>query len=422
MKNIATKVYTSVFVIVLLVGLYVPSYKINLVVQLGALFIYLVFEKPSVSKGFLQQFTPFLYIVIVGFIGTFIHHYHKMDIVKDIIYLFKPMISLLLAYLLYKKINDFKVFSKTIVIAGVCSALIHFLIIKFLVDPYSGSINATREFTKDNFLEVFAIFFLIYYKKFKGEPLFSNPYFKWAALLLIGVSSLLYFSRTMIVLAAILAVSLQGYTMITKKTMGFIGAGVLAIGLLYVYLYSTNVRRNADGVEAFLYKIKIAPEEVFQTQVSLANKKALWDHWRGYEASRAMYLMEQNSSSYVFGTGIGSMVNLKFFAPISDDIKGIKYISELHNGYAFIFYKTGLIGLLIYFFILYRWYMYVYKKRTFVTLLISSIGVIYLFTTLTITGIYNKRDIIILILGALFAFYEQEQKTKNIAPEESVQA
>lgn len=115
--------------------------------------------------------------------------------------------------------------------------------------------------------------------------------------------------------------------------------------------------------------------------------------------------MEKNPSSYVFGTGYGSLVNLKFYAPLSGDKKGMKYISDLHNGYIYIFYKTGIISLFIYLFFLFKLYKRAYLKSTYSTAFISAFGIIYLFSTLTITGVYNSRDIIIILLGA-FLFFE----------------
>ena len=53
--------------------------------------------------------------------------------------------------------------------------------------------------------------------------------------------------------------------------------------------------------------------------------------------------MKENPSSYIIGTGYGSLVNLKFKAPLGNE--DMKYISRLHNGYVFVFYKTGIFGL-----------------------------------------------------------------------------
>lgn len=410
MNNSSTKVYTYIFIIIILLQTYLPSFKVNVALQIVVLCLYCIFERVSISRHFLKQITPFFYLILLGFIGTIIHTYKSTDIIKDISFLIKPVMGLLIGYLFYKKINNFKLFVKTIVVSGLLSAVIHLLIIKFFVDSSSGSIHELREFTRDNFLELYALIILIYYKRETKEPLFKSKFFMWAGGVLLVISNILYFSRTMIVLGIILALTFHGYSIITKKTIRIIVGIVISIALLYTYLYSINIQRNGKGMEAFLYKVKIAPEEIFKSQVSIENKSALWDRWRAYEAKRAMYLMEDNPSSYVFGTGIGSLVNLKFNAPLTEDSKGIRYISKLHNGYVFVIYKLGFIGLFIYLFIVTKWYMVIYRGRTFINVLISATGIVYFITSLIITGLYNGRDMIVFILGGLLFFYEKQQR------------
>jgi O-antigen ligase len=122
--------------------------------------------------------------------------------------------------------------------------------------------------------------------------------------------------------------------------------------------------------------------------------------------------MEKDPKSYVIGTGYGSLVNLKFFAPLTENYKdkGIKYISELHNGYVYIYYKTGILSLFLYLLFLINLYIKIYYNKNFETYFISAIGVAFLFTTLTITGMYNSRDVIVFLLGALL-FFEKKAKT-----------
>ncbi len=133
----------------------------------------------------------------------------------------------------------------------------------------------------------------------------------------------------------------------------------------------------------------------------------MWDHWRAYEAKRAFALMNENPSSYVIGNGYGSLVNLKFKAPLGEN--GMKFISVLHNGYVFILYKTGLIGILFYLFFLINLYLRVYsvnqnKQVMFFKILIATIGVYFFLTSIIITGIYIPKDVILFILGGALSF------------------
>lgn len=404
MKINAIPFYTSLFSIVILSQLYLASFKGNVFLQIFILGIYFFFEKPIIYKGFLRIITPVLLLFCIGFIGLLLNRYSLFNVLKDIFHFIKPITGLLIGYFLYRKINNFKVFVKTIVILGLISAVIHFGIL-FFVSGFS-SVNKIREFGRDNFLELFSLFFLVFYKNFNRQSLFQKKSTHYVFVAFLLVSNILYFSRTMIVTALILLASIYGYTTITKKGLKIISGVVVFFILLYSYLFSVKIDRNQPGLESLLFKIKNAPSEIFKTKIDRENHKDLWDHWRAYEAKRAFDLMLDDPKSFLIGAGHGSLVNLKFFAPLTenDKDKGIKYISELHNGYVYILYKTGLLGLVLYLVFAINLYTKIYAFREIIPCFISAIGLVFLFTTLTITGIYNSRDIIVIILGALLFF------------------
>ncbi|WP_430399723.1 O-antigen ligase family protein [Flavobacterium sp.] len=406
--------YKVLLIIIILLQIYVPSFKFNIFFQIFALLFYFVFEKANITVSFIKTLVPILSVFLIGFIGFFFFRNPISFALKDIFHFIKPIQGLLLGYFIFKTINNKVEFVKIIVISGFISAILHLLILFVFVDLGSGSVSAIRQFTKDNFLELFAVFFLIYYKKFiKDADIFKSKRTLKIVFFTIIISSILYFSRTMIVGALILFLSLNGYTKITKKTLKIISLVIISICTLYLYLYSVKIDRGKPGLEAFLYKIKIAPEEIFKAKINRENHRDLWDHWRGYEAKRAFALMKKQPLSIVLGTGYGSLVNLKFKAPLTSDKKGLKYISELHNGYPYILYKTGIFGLLIYLFFLIKLYLYAYNEKSFESLFISAIGVFYLFSTFTITGIYNGNDTIVFILGGLLFGLKQHKLIKN---------
>jgi hypothetical protein len=404
MKLNAKKFYTTLFVMLLFMQLYLPSFRANIVIQIGVLLLFFFLEKVSVSKSFLKQILPLCCILAIGGIGALVYNYLFFNGIKDIIHFIKPILGITIGYLFYKKINDFRSFIKTIVLSGLVSALIHFVIIIKYGGLISGSINTIREFSRDNFLELFALFFLVFYAKFSLDALFKKAIYSKIIVAILLVSNILYFSRTMAVVAGILFLSIQGYTVLTQKTVKVISGILVMVCLFYATLYSVKIDRNKPGIQAFLYKVKIAPTEIFKTNIDRENHKDLWDHWRGYEAKRAFALMEKHPESIFFGMGHGSLVNLKFKAPLGNDGNGIQYISELHNGYVYILYKTGIIGIGLYMLFLIGLYRRIYFNTKIATVYIAAIGLIFMFTTLTITGIYNPRDIHVFILGALLFF------------------
>ena len=413
MKVKSKEFYSALFIIIILLQLYLPSFKANVLFQVFILGLFFLFEKVQINKLFFKTVLPILIIFLLGFVGFLFNKVTFFNVFKDIFHFLKPITGLLIGYFFYRKIDDFKMFVKTIVIVGLLSAVIHFGIL-FFISGFS-SVNEIREFGRDNFLELFSLFFLLFYKKFQNDTLFKNQFQHFFFVVLLFASNVLYFSRTMIVVAIILLITIYGYTIITKRGLRIIGVVIVSILVFYGYLFSIKISRNQPGLESFLYKVKNAPSEIFKTKIDRENHKYLWDHWRGYEAKRAFSLMEKDPKSYVIGTGYGSLVNLKFFAPLTENYKdkGIKYISELHNGYVYIYYKTGIFSLFLYLIFLINLYIKIYYNKNFETYFISAIGVAFLFTTLTITGMYNSRDVIVFLLGALLFFEKKSKTTTN---------
>lgn len=408
----------TLFIVVLLCEIYLPSYKINFALQFLFLIGILLTTKCKISKPTLLIIAPLVLIFIIGLLGFFYEKHDLSFIIKDITYFLKPINGILLSYFLFRKGFDLVIFLKTILFVGCLTAFIHLFGIFILGDFANNSIHKLRgDFGLDNFIEIFAFYILLFSKKHLNEWLIRKKVFRFLVLFFLLISIYLYFSRTMLVVFFVMGFSLLGYAKITVKTLKFIGIAVVSILVLYAYLFSVKLDRNAKGAEAFLYKIKIAPEEIFKSKIDRNNHKELWDHWRGYEAKRAIYLMEENPTSYFIGTGFGSLVNLKFQAPVGGE-GGMKYISRLHNGYIFVLYKTGILGLLLYFVFLISLYMKIYRFKTnnsnqiLVNRLISSIGLFYIFTTLIISGIYIPRDAVVFVLGGLLSFNTLKSNTK----------
>ncbi len=411
MKISAVKFYTFFFAIVIFLQLYIYSFRFNIFFQLFVLTGFFALEKVKISTSFFKTSLPLVIIFTLGFIGMAFERYHLYNIIKDIFHFIKPVLAICIGYCFYKKINNFKLFVKTIIVTGFISAILHYIIIIFFIKNIE-TVSNIREHGTDNFMELIAIFFLAYYKKFQNDQLFQSKIIHKTIFGVLLTSSVLYFSRTMIVMAILTLLTIYGYTIINRKGLRI--AALLLIFTLgfYAFLFSINLQRNKKGIDSFLYKVKNAPAEVFKTRINRENHADLWDHWRGYEANRALTLLNDKPIRYFFGCGYGSLVNLKFYAPLSGEPKGMKYISELHNGYVYILYKIGIVGLLLYLLFLFNMYLKIYFNKDFITIFISAIGLSFIFTTLVTVGINNSNESLMFILGALL-FFKERQKVNS---------
>lgn len=399
--------------------MYLPSYKTNFFLQLLFLVGLFTVKKVKISVSFFKQILPLILIFGIGFLGMFLNPYPLSFIIKDITYFLKPIICISIGYLVFYKNEDVAVFVKNIFYIGLLSATIHIVGVLFFSNFLKSSINSIRgDYGLDSFIEIFAFYLLIYSKKWLGERLIVNKTKYRICIAIFLFSIFFYFSRTMLIVFFLGYFSLQGYTKITKKSLKYIVVILFAILLFYTYLFSIKIERNSTGIEAFLYKIKNAPEEIFNAKIDRENHQKLWDHWRAYEAKRAFALMNDNKESYILGSGYGSLVNLKFKAPIGDE--DMKYISRLHNGYVFVFYKTGIFGILLLLYFLINLYSKTSKSKNselelfYSYRFISFIGIFYLFTSLIITGIYIPKDTIVFILGGLISFDKNSLSLKKL--------
>jgi hypothetical protein len=348
-------------------------------------------------------------LIIIGLFSTFFYKYHYWDIGKDLAYFSKPVLLLFLGYAIIHSIKDNTFLFKAFVYMGITFAFLHLFKVISYAYLFGSSINTIRNVTGlSNHVELLALVFLILSLKYQKMSIFGNKKTTYAVLSLLIISFFLYFSRTMWVAVFLLLLTASGYTKISLKAIKYIGVAILLIASFYIYLFSIEIPRDQPGVSAFLYKMKIAPEEIFMPKVDLENHAALWDHWRAYEAKMAFDQMENHQ--HLIGRGFGSLVDLQFVAPLND--VGMRYISHLHNGYAMIYYKTGIIGLLFYLLFLLNLYLFTFYKKLKnkdipITNLIAAIGIYLVFSTLIITGAYNLSDIYLLALGGFLALYNK---------------
>ncbi len=109
--------------------------------------------------------------------------------------------------------------------------------------------------------------FLLLSFKYPKIQIFDQKKITYLVLAILTVSFILYFSRTMWVAIFLLLFGAMGYAKISLKAIKYIGLAALLIGSFYIYLYSIEIPRDEPGVSAFLYKMKIAPEEIFTPEI-----------------------------------------------------------------------------------------------------------------------------------------------------------
>ncbi|AUC21319.1 hypothetical protein BTO15_04005 [Polaribacter sejongensis] len=412
------KIWPVLLVVSFVLHREVTSIEVNTILLLVLTSFVVLLNKGKMIKRDFDVLSLLLLIICIGSFTAIFNKPSAYNFIRDLLYFTKPVLLILLGYFLTRLINDWKVVFKALIYLGVGYAvyhILHFVIFTNFNHPHIIShIRGVNGLS--NIIEVFSIALIVLGNKYKEYSIFSKKSTKYICLFLLFTSFTLYFSRTMFVGLVLLVLGVLNYLKLNKKGLKYLGLLLLAITILYTYLFTVKIDRKGDGIENFLYKLKIAPSEIFSPKIDLNNHASLWDHWRAYEALRGLQGLNESPVSYVGGKGFGALVDLKFAAPISSE-GTIRYIPILHNGYIFILYKTGVIGLLIYLYFLFSLYFQAYRKtdrldtKNFGNLL-SATSLYLIFSSLIITGLYNLQEETAIILG-IFLYLKSNSNRKN---------
>ncbi|RCU58317.1 hypothetical protein DU428_02785 [Oceanihabitans sediminis] len=341
--------------------------------------------------------------MITSIVSSLYYGFDTFNFLKGILYFTKPILMILVGYAFCLKINNKDFIFKFLIYFSILLALSHiFIVIKwFYLEDIS--VNYLRYLGgKSNLIEFFGLIFLLSRNKLK--LFFLNKNFVSIGVIILTISFVFYFSRTQFVALIIFMFCIYGYTRLNTKSILIGVSSIFSIILLFVILHSVNLDRNSTGVEGFLYKLKVAPSEIFNADINIENHAELWDKWRGFEAKKAIdQISERGTFAVIFGAGIGSLVDLD----IDFAIQGIdsKLIPIIHNGYILVYFKAGLLGVFFYLVFIARLYSKTYAKSInngyleTINNLVGGFAFYLLFTSLIISGIYNVNSLLPFILG-----------------------
>lgn len=366
----------------------------------------LVTVSKSYSTSILKITIPFFIVFFIALFVMFFYDYEKYYIIRDVTYLFKPIIGFFIGYQICKRTfqNGFKLLINTALLI----AITHVAVVFFAILVYGiSTVNDIREYGGYfSDYEVYILTILIFYKKFNLDYTKKQFYIYTA---IIGFSVFLYLARTNFLQLLILVVAMKGYFKITAQSIKVFTSIILLSIIGYSTVLYINPKRNGEGVEAFLYKIKVAPSETFKTKIKRDDYKDFNDHYRAYE--NIMTIRQVSKGGFVdvlFGKGLGSRIDLRQKVYLGD--MELRFISILHNGFMIVFLKSGLLGLFIFFYTIY----FFFKKRKSNNELINNInllfigtGVFLILSNWVFLGFYNLIDTKTILVGFLICYREK---------------
>lgn len=386
------------------------------------LFAFLISIRKKYSLTIVKYIACFAAIFAIALFVSFFREFRVYNFFRDISYLVKPILGLLVGYQLCRNLQ-IKPFY-TIIYTGLMIAIIHMIIIFFSAIQHNIlNVHELRHFAGYfSDFEIYALVVLVFSKAFEIE---LSPQKKWLIIAVIGVSSFLYLSRTNFIQFIILYLALKGYFKITKRALIVMTMVVLSSLAGYAIIYNMTLTRNGRGLEAFLYKIKNAPIEAFKTKVDQYDWQDFNDNYRSFETQTTIKQVSyEGTQSVLFGKGMGATIDIG--RPMwSNDGGFIRYIPTLHNGFMTVFLKAGIIGVL--FNLLFIFYLSRQKKSDIlmvknINLLFVGTAIFLLIANWVLLGLYLKIDNKAIVIGFILCYKEMliKQQRLNISTNENL--
>jgi len=401
--------YQILFAICILVT-YLNNYELTFLVWIATILLTI---KRKYSLTIIQYIFPYAAILVVAFIAWFYYDNTVYEVIRDITYLLKPILGLVVGYQLCRNAN-MKVI-QTIIYVGFVIAIIHISIILFTVVVHKVlNIHELRKhagFFSD--FEVYSLILVIFHKKFN---VFLSRQIFYLLLFTIAFSSFLYLSRANFIQAVIFYMVLKGYFTLNKRAVIILISFFSFVIIGYTVIYNMNLARNGKGLEALLYKIKNAPIEAFKAKVDKDDWKDFNDNYRAYENMRTIRVMKSEGFWGILrGKGLGSDIRLgqKLY---TNDGAVLTKVSILHNAFMTVFLKSGFIGV---FFMLYFLWILLKQGKTdndhikHLKLILFATAIYLFFDNWVLLGLYLKTESKSIIIGFVLCYIELLQKKEN---------
>lgn len=380
-------------------------------------FTILLTLKRRYSITLLKYIFPFVAIFFIALISTFNYDNYFYNAIRDITYLIKPILGFIVGYQLCRS-YDCKPF-QTIINTGFFIAVIHLGMIIYNVIIYKviniHELRALTGYFSD--FEVYALVLVQFQNKLQLQ--FSKKKVI-LFMIIIGLSSFLYLSRTNFIQYAILVVAMKGYFKLTKKSLKIFFYFFLFLIIGYSFVYNTNPTRNGKGLEGLFYKIKNAPIEAFKTKINQDDYEDFNDNYRSFENIKTVkQVSAEGIGGILFGKGLGSTVDIGREMWTNDGTI-VRYEPILHNAYMTVFLKSGLFGV---FFMFYFLYVLSRHEKTSneqvknVNLILIGTMFFLFVANWVLLGLFLKLDNKAVIIGFLLCYKEFINKQQKIIQE-----
>lgn len=358
-------------------------------------------------------------LVLIGSITVFAPENDYYFFTKDLVYFLRPITVIASGYFITMRLENKKSFLNILVLMGFYFAFMHLfkMAVNFTIIP-ADTTRIRTYFGRYNHVESIALILIICVKELPMKKTRYKFFYQLMVACLI-VSFLFYFSRTMILVVISMSMAYYGYLKLNQKS-AMVLAGMLILGSIGIAILSNYEPEKENGVvvDSFFSKLKNSFDESFSLKnvdVTSLDRRVLWKHWRAYEA-HMVYGEVDKEKQWLTGQGFGSTVDIGFEAKLDGEMT--QHLSLTHNGFAYLYLKTGIFGLVIYFLMVLYLYSFAYasqerKLQKIGNNLLVACTFYILISSFVVTGIFKPYDMATLVIGGAFALKQMKLENRN---------
>lgn len=336
-----------------------------------------IFMSENISY-LLYYITICMFGFLVGLIGVLSINISIYNLLKDFFYHSMFIVIALFTLYFFKKYNFQQkklIIYKSIIIFSVIHAIYYSIsACLFFYNNNSFSINDFRmSVGTGGLVEVLSLVVLLGYNK---RNYFFTSKVKMLFIILLLTSFLLQFSRTG--LLALLLFSIPFFSIKYMKT--FFRLFILSL-LLLSFLYFVI----PDIISMYVIKLINSIDELTSINLVWTNDNIV-NYWRSYE--KYLVIEKMSSAGFAtifFGFGSGMTIYTEYAYLVSSSIDSSLFL--LHDGFFTIFFKTGIIGVIILLLMYFTMYKSIRNKKGTDKKVMLGLLLVMFFTSFMITGI-----------------------------------
>jgi O-antigen ligase len=323
------------------------------------LFVVIPVDRAKPYTSSIRLLIPLAFLLVIGLLAGWGNA--RVDFYRDIFLFSKNIFYFFAGIALSRFIKDIRDFFRLFLILVFFSSLLHIGI--FAMKVSSGlslqQIRSAAGFT--NGVEAIMVGFCI-------SSLLNNRFRSVTGglntrsilmFVVIGISFLLYFSRTMMVMSVVACLFCTDTIYIrrffSRQNIRFVRVSLVISSLIYVAYIGALYFPEDSPVRTLAEKFRNIPQEVFwDSKENLgATREEIQSNWRGYEAYQAMQKYNDgNAFQKMFGFGFGTRIDLGLIMKLSG--KDYESVPIVHNEYVMLLVKSGIVGLIFYLIFIYQ--------------------------------------------------------------------